>query len=166
MTRKRKKPVPVGTISGLDVTRAHMPQHDGWVCRGGVHGDTAYNRRRDKAELKRLLKEEGGHGRPPFLWRGSRPLWLARPVLGGSSRLLAFCEGFSAAFGWCLSVARYGHRARALLRSCAGLRADLSPPLNRSGATPFFGSGYFLIPILNETYPDNATGYVSINLCT
>lgn len=77
MTRKRRKPIPVGTISAIDVTRAHMPKHDGWVCRGGPHGDTAYNRRREKAELKRILKEEGGHGRPPFLlqridWRPVR----------------------------------------------------------------------------------------------
>lgn len=66
MTRKRHKPIPVGTISAIDVTRARMPRHDGWVCRGGPHGDTAYNRRREKAELKRILSEEGDHGRPPF----------------------------------------------------------------------------------------------------
>ena len=74
MTRKRRKPIPVGTISAIDVTRAHMPKHDGWVCRGGPHGDTAYNRRREKAELKRILKEEGGHGRPPFLRRERVPI--------------------------------------------------------------------------------------------
>ena len=38
MTRKKRKPIPVGTISALDVTRAHMPKHNGWVCRGGPHG--------------------------------------------------------------------------------------------------------------------------------
>lgn len=67
MTRNKRKPIPVGTISALDVTRAHMPKHNGWVCRGGPHGDTAYNRRKEKAKLKRILNEEGGHGRPPFL---------------------------------------------------------------------------------------------------
>ncbi len=69
MTRKHRKPIPVATISAIDVTRTRMPKHDGWVCRGGPHGDTAYNRRREKAELKRILNEEGGHGRPPFSWR-------------------------------------------------------------------------------------------------
>lgn len=79
MTRKRHKPIPVGTISAIDVTRARMPKHDGWVCRGGPHGDTVYNRRREKAELKRILSEEGDHGRPPFFSKNGSPYHMAPP---------------------------------------------------------------------------------------
>lgn len=44
-------------MDGVDVTLAHMPYIDGWVCRGGVHGDTAYNRRKEKRDLRRLIDE-------------------------------------------------------------------------------------------------------------
>ncbi len=44
-------------MDGVDVTLTRMPRIDGWVCRGGVHGDTKYNRRKQKADLRRLIDE-------------------------------------------------------------------------------------------------------------
>lgn len=69
MSRKRKKSVPatlrakadpyhVGTIDAMTVTRARMPRYDGFVCRGGVHGTTSYDRRATKAATRRLISEE------------------------------------------------------------------------------------------------------------
>lgn len=66
MTRRRKGPVHAGTISALDATRAQKPQFNGFACGHGPHGDARYNRRKEEQELRRVLHEEGGHGRPPF----------------------------------------------------------------------------------------------------
>lgn len=44
-------------MDAIDVTRARMPRYNGFQCRGGVHGDVAYNRRRVKAETARLIAE-------------------------------------------------------------------------------------------------------------
>ncbi len=44
-------------MDGVDVTLKRMPYVDGWVCRGGVHGDTKYNRRKEKRDLARRLEE-------------------------------------------------------------------------------------------------------------
>lgn len=68
MSRKHKHSVPVtplsqsnpyhvGTIDAMSVTRAHMPHYNGFQCRGGVHGDTSYNRRRTKRETAQLISE-------------------------------------------------------------------------------------------------------------
>lgn len=46
-------------MSAEEATLAKMPYIDGYVCRGGIHGDTSYNRRREKENLRRLLREEG-----------------------------------------------------------------------------------------------------------
>lgn len=69
MSRKRKQSVPVtlphrknpyhvGTIDAATVTRAHMPRYNGYQCRGGVHGDTSYNRRSNKLETRRIIADE------------------------------------------------------------------------------------------------------------
>ena len=69
MSKKRKKSVPValpkkrdpyhaGTIDAITVTRAHLPRYNGFLCRGGVHGDTRYNRERAKAETARIIDDE------------------------------------------------------------------------------------------------------------
>lgn len=44
-------------MDAVDATRAKMPRYDGFVCRGGVHGDTRYNRRKFKAETRRIVEE-------------------------------------------------------------------------------------------------------------
>lgn len=43
-------------MDAVDVTRARMPRYDGFVCRGGVHGDTRYNRRKFKEETRRIVE--------------------------------------------------------------------------------------------------------------
>lgn len=44
-------------MDGTEVTLRHMPYIDGWVCRGGVHGDVGYNRNKEKRELRRRIDE-------------------------------------------------------------------------------------------------------------
>lgn len=44
-------------MDGVDVTLRQMPCIDGWVCRGGVHGDVKYNRCKQKRDLRRRLDE-------------------------------------------------------------------------------------------------------------
>ncbi len=55
--RAAKNPLHVGTIDSLTVTRAHMPKYDGFACRGGPHGTVGYDRRKQKAETRRLIDE-------------------------------------------------------------------------------------------------------------
>lgn len=45
-------------MTALEATRAARPKYDGFVCRGGIHGDTSYNRRKFKAETRRILRDE------------------------------------------------------------------------------------------------------------
>ena len=47
----------VGTISSLTLTRYHMPKYNGFVCKGGVHGDVKYNRPKERKNFSNLLKE-------------------------------------------------------------------------------------------------------------
>ena len=68
MSRKHKRSMPatlptkkdsyhVGTIDAMTVTKARKPRFNGWVCRGGLHRDASYNRRRAKAEAARIIAE-------------------------------------------------------------------------------------------------------------
>ena len=45
-------------MSGVENTLRHMPRYNAYQCRGGVIGDTSYNRDKAKRDLKRLLDEE------------------------------------------------------------------------------------------------------------
>lgn len=63
--RKRRQVKPRMTedgrilvMTGLEATRARMPKYNGFAIRGGVHGDTEYNRRKEKRDLRRQLDEE------------------------------------------------------------------------------------------------------------
>jgi hypothetical protein len=63
--RGRHHPKPRVTEDGriivmdsLEATRARMPRYDGFAIRGGVHGDTEYNRRKEKRDFRRQLDEE------------------------------------------------------------------------------------------------------------
>lgn len=68
MSRKRKRPVPVTerkrddlTVMHLDpvqATRLKKPYIDGFVCRGGVHGKTGYDRIASKRDFRRLIDDE------------------------------------------------------------------------------------------------------------
>ena len=45
-------------MDSLEATRARMPRYDGFAIRGGVHGDTEYNRRKEKRDFRRQIDEE------------------------------------------------------------------------------------------------------------
>lgn len=45
-------------MSAEEATLARMPYIDGYVCRGGVHGDTKYNRRHADADARRIIDEQ------------------------------------------------------------------------------------------------------------
>lgn len=45
-------------MTSLEATRAQMPRYDGFVVRGGAHGDIRYNRRKEKEDFRRRLREE------------------------------------------------------------------------------------------------------------
>lgn len=34
-----------------------MPKYNAFVCRGGIHGDTKYNRSKEKKNFYRFMKE-------------------------------------------------------------------------------------------------------------
>lgn len=65
-TRGRKRhPKPRMTEDGrilvmdsIEATLAKMPKYDGFAIRGGIHGDTEYNRRKEKRDFRRQLDEE------------------------------------------------------------------------------------------------------------
>lgn len=54
---ERGKSVPVMHVGSVEATLMGKPYIDGYVCRGGVHGDTKYNRRKEKRALRRILDE-------------------------------------------------------------------------------------------------------------
>lgn len=59
MNRKRNKPIHVGTISSYDLFKMQKPRsYEVVTCRGGVHGDTKYNRRKMKAETRRIIEDD------------------------------------------------------------------------------------------------------------
>lgn len=55
--RAKRDPYHAGTIDAMTVTHARMPHYNGFACRGGVHGDTRYNRQKTKAETARIIRE-------------------------------------------------------------------------------------------------------------
>lgn len=59
--KKRVKPRMDGdriiVMTALEATRAKRPKYNGFICRGGVHGDTKYNRRKFKAETRHIIAE-------------------------------------------------------------------------------------------------------------
>lgn len=72
MSKKKRKPIPthplkqnkkehiyIGTISAMDIYKMQKPRScDVLTGRGGVHGDTKYNRRKTKAETHRIIENE------------------------------------------------------------------------------------------------------------
>ena len=54
---KKMKPIKVGYISAEQNTLNKMPQYNGFKCGHGPHGDTKYNRRKNKEHLRRILDE-------------------------------------------------------------------------------------------------------------
>lgn len=58
MGRHKGKTIPVMHLSGIEVTRLKMPRFNGYLCRGGVHGDTKYVREHAKREASKIINEE------------------------------------------------------------------------------------------------------------
>jgi len=65
-SRRRKKTLKprmtedgrILVMTSLEATIAQMPKYDGFAIRGGVHGDIKYNRRKEKADFQRQLRED------------------------------------------------------------------------------------------------------------
>lgn len=60
MTRKRNKTTHVATITPETLFQARKPRYNAWQGRGGVHGDTKYNRDKDLRAARRDIEEELG----------------------------------------------------------------------------------------------------------
>ena len=61
---KKKKYERDGSVFYMDSltnTLRQMPKYNAYQCRGGVHGDTKYNRRKEKKSLRALIKHEFGN---------------------------------------------------------------------------------------------------------
>lgn len=58
MSRKKKQKITIMHLDSIENTRLHKPKYNGWQTGHGVHGDTSYNRNKERRELRRLLDEE------------------------------------------------------------------------------------------------------------
>lgn len=61
MSKKRKLPKSnvVWKQSSEEATLAKKPHYNGFACGHGAHGDTKYNRTKDKSKWKQQLRQEG-----------------------------------------------------------------------------------------------------------
>lgn len=59
MSKKKNKKLHIGVISYGDIYKmAKSRSYQIVTGRGGVHGDTKYNRRKAKAEARRIIDDE------------------------------------------------------------------------------------------------------------
>ncbi len=59
MSKRKNKKLHIGVISYGDIYKMAKPRSYQVVTgRGGVHGDTKYNRRKAKAEARRIIDDE------------------------------------------------------------------------------------------------------------
>lgn len=59
MSKRKNKKLHIGIISYGDIYKMAKPRSYQVVTgRGGVHGDTKYNRRKAKAEARRIIDDE------------------------------------------------------------------------------------------------------------
>jgi hypothetical protein len=59
MSKRKNKKLHIGVISYGDIYKMAKPHSYQVVTgRGGVHGDTKYNRRKAKAEARRIINDE------------------------------------------------------------------------------------------------------------
>lgn len=72
MPAKKHKIAKKGAVwhqSSAEATLAAKPYINGYSCGHGVHGDTKYNRCKDKREWKHSMDQEGAsRGSLPFAW--------------------------------------------------------------------------------------------------
>lgn len=52
--------------SAEEATLAQKPYYNGFACGHGVHGDTKYNRSKQKRAWERQMKQEGAHYKGSF----------------------------------------------------------------------------------------------------
>lgn len=64
MSKKRTKGKAVWRLSADEATLAQNPRYNGFACGHGIHGDTKYNR----AKEKRAWKRQEGASRGSFLY--------------------------------------------------------------------------------------------------
>ena len=55
-------------LSSEEATLAHKPHYNGYACGHGTHGDTRYNRTREKRAWKKQLRQEGASRGSFFLF--------------------------------------------------------------------------------------------------
>ena len=71
--KRARKSGPVWHLSAEEATLSEMPKYNGHACGSGVHGDTKYNRTKQKRAWKQQVSQEArtrgplllGHDRGP-----------------------------------------------------------------------------------------------------
>ena len=54
---KKKKKTHCGVITSQQIFDFQKPQYNSYACGHGVHGDKAYNRRKQKEQFRKELRE-------------------------------------------------------------------------------------------------------------
>ena len=77
--RKRIAVAKSGAVwhqSAEEATLAQKPHFNGYACGHGTHGDTRYNRTREKRAWKKQLRQEGAsRGLLPYKWLISKSVF-------------------------------------------------------------------------------------------
>ncbi len=72
MKKKKTKKVPktgaIWKLSKEEATLAQKPHYNAYVCGNGIHGDTKYNRTKQKRSWKKELNNERASYRGPLLF--------------------------------------------------------------------------------------------------
>lgn len=55
---KNNKTISCGKITSQQLFDFRKIKYNGYICRGGIHGDTSYNRLDEKDKFNKLLDEE------------------------------------------------------------------------------------------------------------
>lgn len=69
MTKHKKRIGKRGSVwhqSAEEATLTQKPYYNGFACGHGVHGDTKYNRSKQKRAWERQMKQEGAHYKGSF----------------------------------------------------------------------------------------------------
>lgn len=91
MTKHKKRIGKHGSVwhqSAEEATLAQKPYYNGFACGHGVHGDTKYNRSKQKRTWERQMKQEGAHYKGSFDFvTHYRGYSILQPAIEGSSTL-------------------------------------------------------------------------------
>lgn len=71
MAKKKRasKSGPVWHLSAEEATLAKMPKYNGHACGTGIHGETKYNRTKQKRAWKKQVSQEARTRGPLLLYR-------------------------------------------------------------------------------------------------